>query len=285
VSEELVSKEGAPKRAGVRSVPSMLGALEGLVCARVGLGMDTFAEREISMALAVLLDPRRRAEERADAASIVRGLFRRVPVTEALVADVGRALAVNLDAPVALARLLVVLRASGVDASRTRCAVSLAADLAFRHGCLPGLHTLILAAFDDPAWSELARDEHGAAAFTWAIADLPARRTEALMLLGGWIRVRDAVPEWATFEVRRRPGLIASLRSPASMAWRLHASAPTADGWHFVLSIDHAGEFFAPEAFGTAVEAAVRTLCEAIEQEPDEAARVVLGSWLVRLAG
>lgn len=245
--------------------------------------MDTFAERAISMALAVLLDPRRRADERTDAAWVVRGLFRRVPATEARVADVGRALAANLDAPGALARLLVVLQAPGVDTSRTKTAVARAAEMALRQECLPGLHTLVLAAFDDPAWYELARDKHGAAAFTWAIADLPGRRTEALMLVGGWIRVRGVVPVWACAEIRRRRGLIASLRPPASMAWRLHASAPTADGWQFVLSIDHAGEFFAPEAFGTAVEAAVRTLCEAIEQEPDEAARVVLGSWLLRL--
>ena len=163
--------------------------------------------------------------------------------------------------------------------------MSRAAGLAFRQGCLPGLHALLLGVFDDPVWAELARDKHGAAAFAWAIADLPGRRTEALMLLGGWIRVRDLIPPWASAEVHRHPGLIASLRPPASMAWRLHASAPTADGWHLVLSIDSEGELFAPEAFAASLEAAMETLGEAIEQEPDEAARVTLASWLSRLAG
>jgi len=233
----------------------------------------------------VLLDLRATPEERTDAAWVIRGLFARVPPTEALIADVGRALACNLDAPGALARLLVVLQARTVDASRTRCAVSRAADLAFRQGCLPGLHTLVLAAFDNAAWGDIARDEHGAAAFTWAIGDLPMRRTEALMLVGGWIRLRDAVPEWARVELLGRPALLASLRPPAPLAWRLHASAPTTDGWRYVLSIDGVNELFEPERFSASLEAAVETLGEAIEQEPDAAARVVLASWLARLPG
>ncbi|MGO9836759.1 MAG: hypothetical protein ACLP1X_21390 [Polyangiaceae bacterium] len=247
--------------------------------------METFSERAMAGALAVLLDPKTAEEDRTDAAWVVRGLHRRVPLTEALIADVGRALRCNLGAPGALARLLVVLHDPGVDASRTKNAVARAAELALQRGCLPGLHTLVLAAFDDPAWSEIARDEYGAAAFAWAISDLPARRTEALMLLGGWIRLRDAVPEWVGLEIRRRPTLVALLRPPVAMAWRLHAAAPTAEGWHFVLSVDGKGEFFAPDAFGASLDDAVKTLGEAIAEEPHATARVVLASWLSRLGG
>jgi hypothetical protein len=247
--------------------------------------MQTFSERAMSGAFAVLLDPKTAEEERTDAAWVVRGLHGRVPLTEGLLANVGRAVRCNLDAPGALARLLVVLQARGVDTSRTKNAVARAAEGAFRQNCLPGLHTLVLAAFDDPAWSEIARDEYGEAAFAWAVSDLPAQRTAALMLVGGWIRLRNTIPEWLGREIRRRPTLVASLRPPVWMAWRLHASAPTAKGWRYVLSIDTKGELFAPEAFGASLDDAMNTLGEAIAEEPDATARVVLGSWLSRLGG
>jgi hypothetical protein len=155
-----------------------------------------FAERPMSGALAVVLDSQTAAEERTDAAWVIRGLLARVAPTGALMADVGRAFACNLDAPGALARLLVVLRAGPVYVSRTKSAVARAAELAFPQERLPGLQTQVLVAFDDPAWSELACNEYGAAASAWAISDLPARRTEALMLLGGWILLPGSIPEW-----------------------------------------------------------------------------------------
>jgi hypothetical protein len=247
--------------------------------------MDTYAQRAMSAALVVLLDSRMAAEERTDAAWVVRGLWSRWLMTEALVADIGHALKCNLDAPGALARLLVVLRAPGVDASRTANAVGQATALAFRRGHIRGLHTLLLAALDDPAWFEIARDDYGAAVFAWAISDLPARRTEAVMLLSVWIRLQDAVPSWASSELRRRPELIALLRPPTLMAWRLHSSAPTAGSWRFIVTSCGVADLVTRESFGESIELALETLGEAIAQEPDDAARVVLASWLSRLAG
>ncbi len=67
--------------------------------------------------------------------------------------------------------------------------------------------------------------------------------------------------------------------------WQMHQAAPSAAGWRLLASYEVAAAHrVRRDAFGGLLDCAIQTLAEAIEQESDGARRVVMASWLSRLA-
>jgi hypothetical protein len=205
--------------------------------------------------------------------------------SEAVCADVARALVHVLDVPETVHFLMSALRSRTVGPSRVTLAVTHAADRALANQLFEALHAVVMEALDEPAWHDLVRDEHGAAALEWALAGLPGRRTETLLLIGAWVRARGSLPAWASAAYRGRPNLLVLLRPPGQLAWSIHCAAPTASGWSYLAGTRERDSFpVGTEAFGVQSETAFETLGHAIEQEEEGPRRVVLAGWLTRLA-
>ena len=67
--------------------------------------------------------------------------------------------------------------------------------------------------------------------------------------------------------------------------WRLHRLAPSSAGWRHLASCDEAVmRSVCRDGFGALLDIAIVTLSQAIDDETDGARRVVMASWLTRLA-
>jgi len=68
--------------------------------------------------------------------------------------------------------------------------------------------------------------------------------------------------------------------------WRLHQAAPSVAGWRRLASYKAAGthgDAVCRDAWVGMLDAAIGTLTRAIDEEADDARRVVMASWLARL--
>ena len=156
--------------------------------------MEGFADQALRSALVVLIDASADVDDKLAAAWVVRCVLGRSTGTEAMIAGVAGALVRVLDAPEVIPLLAAALRSRVVDRSRVAGAFARAADHALANQHMAALHGLVLEMLDEPTWCDRVRDEHGAPALGWALDGLPERRTEALLLIGVWLRTRGSVP-------------------------------------------------------------------------------------------
>jgi hypothetical protein len=106
------------------------------------------------------------------------------------------------------------------------------------------------------------------------------------VMLAQWLPGRTEVPAWAHVILREHHAILVDDEMSSFKRWRLHAAAPTEEGWRLFASCPEEREHFVwPRPFEMRMKLALSTLEEAIEHEPEGATRVTLARWRVALMG
>jgi hypothetical protein len=241
-----------------------------------------YARRVFDDALSVVVDNQScRNTDRSTALLVVQFAALFVRFDEQICADLVNIVARRLGEVDVVGVLLNTLRQNCRDREKLAPAIARLAARAYRRGPRTSLLPIVLVALEVDEWREALRDSWVHEALALVLED--GVSSIAATIIDRWIDAHETVPGWIRPIIQQRPRLLHKCGS--SMAWRLHVAVPTTAGWRHMVSIDGTDERVTTEAFGACLDDAMRTLREAISTEPDDAARVVLASWLARLAG
>jgi hypothetical protein len=241
-----------------------------------------FARRVFDDALSVVVDDQITSKTDRSAALLVlqfAALF--VRFDEQLCSDVMNIVTRRLEDADVVRALLGTLRQNCRDREKLATAIARLAARAYRRGPRTSLLPIVLVALEVDEWREVLRDSWVHEVLAIVLED--GVSSIAATIIDRWIDAHETVPGWIRPIIQQRPKLLR--RCGSAMAWRLHLAVPTAAGWRHMVSIEGTDERVSTEAFGTSLDEAVATLREAISTEPNDAARVILVSWLARLAG
>jgi hypothetical protein len=241
-----------------------------------------FARRVFDDALSVVVGNQSCSRtDRSTALFVLQFAALLVQFDERLCTDVMNIVARSLDDTAVIQGLLRTLRQNCRDPEKLASAIARLASRAYRNGPRTSLLPIVLVALEVDEWREVLRDSWVHEALALALED--GVSSIAATIIDRWIGAHETVPGWIRPIIQQRPKLLRKCGS--AMAWRLHLAVPTSAGWRHMVSIDGTEERVTAEALGASLDDAITTLREAISTEPDDAARVVLASWLARLTG
>jgi hypothetical protein len=250
-----------------------LGAARSLPSS--GYALSTFEH-----AIAVIRDPSTPAQDRHLAARVIELVGRDLGLDERLLTDLAMAINSVVGEPVVVSVLLGVLRDRCANHHKLASWLGRLARRAYRDGHRASLVPLVRIGVRVPAWRDVLRDSQVHEALARVLDD--AHLVTAVNIILEWAEAHEATPGWMRGAVRQRPKLLGAC-SPEK-AWRLHVAVPTVASWRHVATVTPFAEV-CRDAFGPAIHDALSTLGDAIEVESDGALRVLLASWMPRLAG
>jgi hypothetical protein len=238
-------------------------------------------------AISVLGDTRADAEDREDAANVVRIMLPRARPTEADLADVISALERALHVSSAVRRVLMSIRSMSPVMTAVHAGHGVERIMArvHRDGDHEALAELLVATLDEHRWRGWIRDEWRKAAMTWATNRLPESTYCAARIIEEWLCTHGVVPGWMAELAEAHPDLISSSFLSCEAKWRLHSAAPTVHGWRSRANENGWTPVVELALFGEQADIAMQTLRQAIGESTDEAARLRLHLWFRELTG
>lgn len=244
-----------------------------------------FAHEILARTIAEIGAPWTTLIDRRDAAFMVAFVATLIEPTEAEVADLFTAAPRTFDderSVEALARALGTLQG---DRDRIGASVARLVRRAFDESRVVVLPPLVGRMLVVEPWRRHVDDAWCAAAMEWTLDEWPERECAAGTLARRALDAYPVVPEWLRAHVDMFPALVASRCLDSHHAVRLHVSAPSVAGWHYLSEAGHADDVVAdPLLFGDALGEAVVSLEQALGEAKGSRC-VALARFLVSLKG
>lgn len=227
--------------------------------------------------------PEGRATAAKTARVLVRALFRE-RVDERLATDMANVITRRLDEPAVVRHLLRALVCGCPSHEKLAGGIERLAEQARGRSLRESLWHLVCTMIETPPWATGVRAEWASDALAYAMAHDEAEDLRPERVIGSWLDLYSAVPDWMGAAIHQRPELLVSPLLACEHVRLLHSAAPTAKGWRLLAGHPYYRKH-GFDGFGSELDVALDSLDRALGEERDGAKRLVLARWLGEIGG